>query len=412
MSFQDLNKQTYPHTAPVASNTSDSFTFDLPASPKSARNLDKNKQQFTFETSNGNAISTVATTTLSNSNKPMNSTAESSNKYISSTNNSTTNRKEDINRSNSQKEKRSFKCDRLTNIFKESPSTANKEKETKHRKINSAPVYRKHSGNQSANSSKLVNFYDDSATPQTVIRKSDYTMFPFDREAIDYDRIQRECFAVDEEYDGDEYSRSRFPFDYEAAESPSYDYHTNSSQNLDGSLKGSPCDVFHQYTIISQQEKERQNKRRSGTISPSSEMYNLSRFDKKSPTASSNKLIVSSLNIAQSSSRYSESVLTNTTTPTTLPDLRIDFFAEPTTSAPTTSEATETLTSSNYSKENEIDLDLGQQTSSLSSKCNNNTSINNNSGVNVVSNPMEAVCSTPRATIVVQQVKKKKSFLY
>ena len=38
-----------------------------------------------------------------------------------------------------------------------------------------------------------------SPSPTTAVR-SDVTMFPFDRVAIDYERIQRECFANDDDF--------------------------------------------------------------------------------------------------------------------------------------------------------------------------------------------------------------------
>jgi hypothetical protein len=339
----------------------------------------------------------------SNSNKVNHNENLLNYKFNNNINSST--RKEDIcrvhkssNKDNDFKKenKRSFKSDRLSNVFKESPKTINKDKETKHRKINSAPVYRKHPTNQ--NNQKIFNFEDESTSPPTTaIRKSDLTMFPFDREAIDYNRIQRECFAVEEEYD-DGFVRSGFPYEYQQPdESPSYEFITNNTANIefDSGGKSTPCDVFKQYTLLSQQEKERQKKqkRRSGTISPSthnSEMFNLSKFDQKSPT--SNKLLSSS--IAQSN-RYNESALTTNTTPT-LPDLRIDFFADP------------NATSSNYLDENENDLELERCQQSTSS-INNNANNASGNNINVTPNPMEQpVCNQPRATIVVHAVRLKK----
>lgn len=87
------------------------------------------------------------------------------------------------------------------------------------------------------------------------------------------------------------------------------------------------------------------------------------------------------------------------------------------------------MTSSSHSPrgENESSLDAcQQQTSSFASKSNNtttttttvsssssasaaavasNSSCNVNSSINLTSNPMSSVCTTPRATIVVQQVR-------
>lgn len=102
--------------------------------------------------------------------------------------------------------------------------------------------------------------------------KLDSTMFPFDREAIDYERIQRECFAVEE---SDEPARP-YPFlDLDTdPESPVYEkpgsiFQSPSKSPYRRSVHeanemtercrsgNTPDDIFRQYTLFSQQEKTR-----------------------------------------------------------------------------------------------------------------------------------------------------------
>lgn len=275
----------------------------------------------------------------------------------------------------SRRERLSFKCERLSNIFgtKDSSSSANKEKlsdtstKTSRRKSISAPVHRK---NSSISQSK---FGDD----ESSLTSSDLTRFPFDREAIDYERIQRECFAVEEEFDIEDFKgRNAFPYDYDTEESPSY-------EALDQQLP--PEGIFQQYAILSQQEKERQSKKR--VQSPASEMNTLSKIDHINRKLYETSVIVH------------EQPSANVTSP--LPDLKIDFFAE------------SSLTASGFSREKETEnsdaLDGCQKdsTSPFSSKSNNTNSNKSaaNGSINLTANPMStAVCTTPRATIVVQQV--------
>lgn len=120
---------------------------------------------------------------------------------------------------------------------------SNKEKYGSNSKINSAPVV----------GLAKRDFDYDSVT--------DTTMFPFDREAIDYERIQRECFAVEEDPDG-------FPYCFDTddsvidAESPPYEkpYFDSPSKSyqkfkMDQYL-GYPSnsDIFYQYSMMSEQE--------------------------------------------------------------------------------------------------------------------------------------------------------------
>jgi hypothetical protein len=202
-------------------------------------------------------------------------------------------------------------------------------------------------------------------------------MFPFDREAIDYDRIQRECFAVEEEYDNEVYQvRKPFPYDYDTADdSPSFE-----------AIDPSPSEgIFQQYAMLSQMEKDRQNKKRAQSPA-ASEMKTLSKLEHINKKLNETSVLIHD----QPSSAVTSPI----------PDLKIDFFPE-----------SSSLTASAFSRENEIEksdaLDGCQKesaTSPFSSSKSNNTN-SNIASINLTSNPMStAVVTTPRATIVVQQV--------
>lgn len=306
----------------------------------------------------------------------------------------------------SKKERRSFKCERLSNIF----SRDNKEHRDKGtcdnnppgsasrtRKINSAPVYRK---NKSS-----TNFDDeDQKSTGKTSDLSEMTTFPFDREAIDYERIQRECFTFEEEYDDDDedddvYTATRksiFQYDYDDTEdSPSYEMLDQKIAPIEG--------IFQQYALISQHEKERQNKKRaqSPITSTTTTTMTTSVAVGEKPTLSKIEHINRKLN-ETSALIHEQPANSNLTSP--IPDLKIDFFAEPS-----------SVMASSYSRENENvksdaldECQLNVATSSFGSKntmSNNNVNSNINGSINLTSNPMStAVCTTPRATIVVQQV--------
>lgn len=354
--------------------TESSFSFDPPPSPRSARSADKSTTLFSFDP--------VASNEPYVSNKSFKSRAKAENKENVRTPDIGRTTRNANKTETSKKERRSFKCERLSSIFStkdssSSSSAANKEKHggdmsTKMaRRISSAPVYRK---NSSISQSKFDNDDESSSTGTS----SDLTMFPFDREAIDYERIQRECFAVDEECDTDYAARKALPYDYDTEDSPSYEM-------LEQKIP--PEGIFQQYAFLSQLEKERQSKKRAPSPA-AAEMKTLSKIDHINKKLNETSVLIHD----QPSS--------NVTSP--IPDLKIDFFAEP------------PLTASAFSREDETEnsdaLDGCQKdaTSSFSSKSNNNTNSNKsatNGSINLTSNPMSnAVVSTPRATIVVQQV--------
>lgn len=379
----------YPHTAPPigATITESSFCFDPPPSPRSARSAEKSTTLFSFDP-------VAASNEAHAGNKSFTSRANVEDKENVRTSDnrrmSTKNANKASENGSSKKERRSFKCERLSNIFSirdSSSQSANKEKQleaaaaTKTRKINSAPVYRKNSS-----ISQLSGKFDNEDESSSTGTSSDLTMFPFDREAIDYERIQRECFAVEEEYDNDVCSaRKAFPYDYDE-DSPSIDQRTM------------PEGIFQQYAILSQLEKERQNKKRAQ--SPAAEMKSLSKIDHINRKLNETSVLIH------------DQPNSNVTSP--IPNLKIDFFAEPSLTA---------SSSSAFSREKENvasdALDGCQKestTSSFSSKSNNNTSSNKsatNGSINLTSNPMStAVVTTPRATIVVQQVCSRNSHVF
>lgn len=77
-------------------------------------------------------------------------------------------------------------------------------------------------------------------------RVKDSTMFPFDREAIDYERIQRECFAVDENS-----SSTTTSSDSDGAEPCSVYERKMSAHHISPSKTG---EAFQQYKLLAQQE--------------------------------------------------------------------------------------------------------------------------------------------------------------
>lgn len=343
-----------------ATTTESSFSFDPPPSPRSARSAEKSSTRFSFDASS-NEPPYVG-------NKSFKSKAGVENKENVRTpdTSSVKSNKKAENGSGHKKERRSS---RLSNIFcstKDSSSaSSNKERRQSEsatksaRKINSAPVYRKNS----SISQKFDIEDDDSAS---TANSGDLTMFPFDREAIDYERIQRECFAVEEEFDVTP-GRKNFPYEYDADDSPSVD---TPDQKI------APEGIFQQYAMLSQMEKERQSKKRPQQ-SPA-EMKTLTKLEHINRKLNETSVLIHD----QPSS--------NVTSP--IPDLKIDFFAE------------SSLTASRENEKEKSDALDGCQIESVTSPFGSKSS-NTNGSINLTSNPMStAVVTTPRATIVVQQV--------
>ena len=145
---------TYPHTAPLASKTTESFTFDPPASPKSARNADSTTSIFTFD-----GTSTI-TTTL---------------KYISKSPSKMNKDSKEIGKTSQEPtvSRRASTCERISNIFRDSPYKDKTDATSKTKKINSAQLFRKNS--------VAIPCIKDNDSPATAVQTSDLTMFPFDR---------------------------------------------------------------------------------------------------------------------------------------------------------------------------------------------------------------------------------------
>ncbi|GAB0089656.1 uncharacterized protein DMENIID0001_042350 [Sergentomyia squamirostris] len=230
--------------------------------------------------------------------------------------------------------------------------------------------------------------------------QSDSTMFPFDREALDYERIQRECFAVDEE--------TKFPFDrdirgYDSIDSPLRESSVKrvvaEIELKDRRKYEGPQDVFQQYTMLVQQESMMQY---TDTTTPkptrrSTKRVNTGNYSGKYDafTPKSADLALKSQQDHGGMSKFDQITTKfdqmapkgepsgggspsaggghGSTTP--LPDLRVDFFAE----VPA-------------ARADDVTLDDCQKIMQRSD------------AINVTSNPLEsAVCTQPRATIVVQQ---------
>lgn len=255
-----------PRTAPITSTTH--FPFDTPTSPKSVRSFEKNQSLFTFSKDSCPSANTtiinqrggakVFKNGCTRDEEKENEKRWEQSKFMSRKYNEITVDETDIDECKMEKKDISLKSrNRFLNSIK---NLSNKEKFGSNSKINSAPVV-------------------------GVKRDSDYdiqpdtTMFPFDREAIDYERIQRECFAVEEDPDGFPYCfdtdssviDTDSPATYEKPyfDSPSKSYQKIKMDQYIGYTSNS--DIFHQYSMIAQQETMLSNdkdKRKSKKFDP------------------------------------------------------------------------------------------------------------------------------------------------
>lgn len=359
-------------------------------------------------------------------------------------------------------------------------------------KLNSAPA----TVTISRKASTSYDSYDSST--------SDTTMFPFDREAIDYKRIQQECFAVEDDYDDDvddDNERTRFPFNFDTDpsnydsdngvdfEKPLFDSPSNSYKQLQFDKYGyemNNCErqtiendmnenIFQHYAKIAQQEsiqmyEKRPHSKRSSSrshrkqyvehqssgatsvmskscgnafSSPKSDLsaatdscYTVSKFDQiaskfnKIPAKSSSDAFH---NLTKTSGQLdypavhhaahhhyhhppyhsggavpSGAEKMRATSP--VPNLRIDFFTE-TNVLPSSSAATAATASSSKIQQHQANVNdehaLDECQKNASTVAGNSMSNGCAVGsINVTSNPMDGpVCTQPRATIVVQQVR-------
>ncbi|XP_058838177.1 uncharacterized protein LOC131693922 isoform X1 [Topomyia yanbarensis] len=234
----------------------------------------------------------------------------------------------------------------------------------------------------------------------------DMTMFPFDREAIDYDRIQRECFAVEEEFS---FHRNR----EEYCDSPS-------RPTIDSEIFSDQYSIFQQYAYLTQQERDalertpsKRNKndridafspKRKGNSKHSVSPQRLSRFDQ---IATKFDMMPSKYD----SSTKGRTKMSGVMGGGGLPDVRFDYFAE--TSCCSSSDdlsltavkaTPSTVASSADGKAHASTATASVSTGLRSAEVVGGAGALATGAINVTPNPMDgAVCTQPRATIVVQQ---------
>ncbi|XP_021696039.1 uncharacterized protein LOC5577804 isoform X2 [Aedes aegypti] len=368
--LEDLSPKTSPkpRTAPVASTTR--FPFDPPNSPKSVR---------------------VPSSSKTSGQEPMFNFDDSPNPIrrlppkISPTERSPG---KDGNKENRSK------------VVEMTPTPSKRVSPYKSRKdrfMQQQQQQHQHQSGKALNSAPAV-----SCSKGQGFNDPNMTMFPFDREAIDYDRIQRECFAVEEEY----------PYEHERddyCESPS-------KAMMDSEIFSDQYSIFQQYAYLTQQERDalektpskRGKKDRIDAFSPKKKIptnqqaispQRLSKFDQ----------IASKFDMMPS--KYDSSSKGRTKISGGLPDLRVDYFAE--TSCCGDDPLLTTSSSSSGGTQSSSSASEGKTHASSSG---GSSSGQTRSGevvgagalasgpINVTPNPMDsAVCTQPRATIVVQQ---------
>lgn len=365
-----------PRTAPPLeiSSTESSFSFDPPASPRSARIAEKSPIKFTFD-GNFDDDATLHATSLNKENILRRMS-------------------HDVSNSNKRKPAMNGNANRLKGL-----TTAINGKDASLSELKRLSSTRKMSSVSQSSTSTGTS--------------SELTTFPFDREAIDYDRIQRECFAVEEEFDESfkpQHRHSVFHYDYDT-DSPSY-------EALD--QKVPPEGIFQQYAYLSQLERDKL----TAKTSPLSEMK--------------------TLKIDQNGAASRKSSQTSMFINDPLPDLKIDFFSNASSSmrkkriagksksASTSPRALDSGKKRDRAElgDDEDDDDVGNNNEVFAgenadaaaalARCQKNSTLatssfsnKSSSSINVVSNPMStAVVTTPRATIVVQQVNEKRKLSY
>lgn len=446
------------------------FPFDIPASPKSVRSIEKNQSLFTFgegSIQHGKIHEFAASTDCKDDEKENKRYANQSKYLLSKENVSLLKQANDVNEKiiadgeDSNKKGSGDICLKSRNRFLTSIKnmSSTKEKNSPNAKLNSAPT---------ASTKRDSNVYDSSAFSQT-----DTTMFPFDRESIDYERIQRECFAVEP---SPLLPNSEYPFSYDPdnisydEESPIYDksyfespLHRNGSKTQERyQIDTIGSNIFEQYQMIAQQESfqlyEKRSYRRNNSLHQKYE--NLSELDAFSPRPSEKLKKMSDLHhhqhkqlavskfeqiatkfnqippksldafnnhYTQHDSHHSHhhytkshhyhqyqsaalppqpssssgSVNPTRETPPLLPNLRVDFFAE--------TNVDDTLDNCQKTLASTAAVVLVGETLTTSVAAVAGTTTNNSASagaINVTPNPMDtAVCTQPRATIVVQQVR-------
>uniref|UniRef100_A0A182QL35 Uncharacterized protein n=1 Tax=Anopheles farauti TaxID=69004 RepID=A0A182QL35_9DIPT len=253
----------------------------------------------------------------------------------------------------------------------------------------------------------------------------DLTMFPFDREAIDYDRIQRECFAVEEELLFEHDRRS-------CGDSPS-------KMLYDAEIFSDHYSIFQQYAYLSQQEVTRDTPPKRNRIGsmvppPSSDAFSPQRRNEQAVTGAgagggAAAIIPPGGAIHPRLSKFDQIATkfdmmpskSSTGTVQQLPDLRVDYFAETSccsagiSVSPSGESTIETMMVATAATEaTAANKARASSPSSLASSGGGGGGLRSMEvvgtgalaagAINVTPNPMEgAVCTQPRATIVVQQ---------
>ncbi|XP_050073667.1 uncharacterized protein LOC126561514 isoform X2 [Anopheles maculipalpis] len=256
----------------------------------------------------------------------------------------------------------------------------------------------------------------------------DLTMFPFDREAIDYDRIQRECFAVEEEllFEHDR----RADDEYRSGVGTVGCGESPSKTLYDAEIFSDHYSIFQQYAYLSQQETRDAPADRNATPSKRNRMAATSdafspqrRNDHNTATTGSGAAVHPRLSKFEQIATKFDMMPSKSIGPTgatqqlgcgTLPDLRVDYFAE-------TSCCSVAGISVSSSGESGSETATGKARASSPVSSSSSSMATSGGGglrsmevvgtgalvtgaINVTPNPMEgAVCTQPRATIVVQQ---------
>ncbi|XP_037808205.1 mucin-5AC-like [Lucilia sericata] len=486
---KERERERVPNTAPAPTSGGKHFTFDKPQSPKSQQQ--QQQQRLSKYMDEGQ---TYDKCNSSNERLPTRT-------YPSQKSNNTTGvTNADVTLFNSSKKSRNETAERnrysmaATATHKTSPKRERRRSPSSSTsKVNSAPPTMKDSNFFGSNSSptRLNNKqlsptsqssgqrkYSSSSSSGGSERYKDGILFPFDREAIDYERIQRECFALKEHS-----SSSTTTSDSDEPE-PCSVYERSKA-----TISPKPTEFYKQYSLLSQKEQQQQqhsqtssrkNSKRlrsdslaqkyipksdafspkSKTSSPTHNAHHspnsqielnkfediASKFDQMPPKHGSivnlatkttsplsscgqisnlknnNNNYMSNNNIESISSNASSPSNSRSTTPP-LPNLRVDFFMEKSTQSrkksfknkPKTASAIEevdTITTANTAHDFLGDCQYVVGSSNVSAAA--NVVINSGGPINVTANPMEvaAVCTQPRATIVVQQFNAQNTILY
>lgn len=107
-------------------------------------------------------------------------------------------------------------------------------------KINSAPVVVGSPAPKESTPAKSEKSTNSSSKPKS----GDTTMFPFDREAIDYERIQRECFAVED----DNEEEAEYPLIFDGDQYAPYEPALDSPDQYDLAFYESPARSMNKYS--------------------------------------------------------------------------------------------------------------------------------------------------------------------